>query len=135
MSVKEFRNAVEAKDLEAVLGCMSDDVVLHSPVLFNPIPSKAAVRLVLTAVLDILEDFRYTDELEGEGCSALLFEANVGDRALEGMDLLRFDAAGKIVDFTVMMRPMSALRAFSEAMGAHPAMAPVLATRGLQPTS
>jgi hypothetical protein len=129
MSVKEFRNAVEAKDLDAVLDCMADDVVLHSPVLFNPIPSKAAVRMVFTAVLDILKDFRYTDQLEGDGCATLLFEATVGNRELQGMDLMRFGTDGKIVDFTVMMRPMTALRAFSEAMAIHPSMAPVLAAR------
>ena len=56
----------------------------------------------------MLEDFRYTDELGGDGIHGLVFDARVGDRTLQGIDLLRPDAHGQIAEFTVMMRPASA---------------------------
>ena len=63
------------------------------------------------------EDFRYTDELDAAGRKALIFQARVGDKQVEGIDLLRFDDEGKIADFTVMVRPLSAAMALAEAVG------------------
>ena len=63
------------------------------------------------------EDFRYTDELDGDGVKALVFEARVGDKQVQGLDLLRFDDQGLIEDFTVMVRPLSAAMALAEAVG------------------
>ena len=65
----------------------------------------------------MFEDFRYTDELEGDGIHVLLFDARVGDRTLQGIDLLRSDAGGRITEFTVMLRPASGLMAVAERMG------------------
>lgn len=118
VSVNEFRRAAEAKDLDAAVECMAEDIVLHSPVLFRPFEGKTAVRAVLSAALNTFEDFAYTGELSGDGTVGLLFRARVGDRELEGIDLLRLDAEGKIADFTVMIRPQSALNAFSAGMAA-----------------
>ena len=74
----------------------------------------------------MFEDFRYTDELDGEGIHGLLFEARVGDRTLQGIDLLRPDADGRIAEFTVMIRPASGLIALAERMG------PALAAAGVE---
>ena len=65
----------------------------------------------------MFEDFRYTHELAGDGVHGLLFEARVGDRSLQGIDLLRPDANGRIAEFTVMIRPASGLIAVAERMG------------------
>jgi hypothetical protein len=65
----------------------------------------------------VFEDFRYTDELAGDGVHALIFEARVGDRQVQGMDLIRADADGRIGEFTVMIRPASGLIALAERMG------------------
>jgi hypothetical protein len=117
MAPHAFRAAVEARDLAAASAALSDDVSFHSPVTFKPFEGRDAVTHVLGAVLRVFEDFRYTDELEGEGTLALIFEAKVGDRDVQGMDLLRFDADGLIEDFTVMVRPLSATLALRDAMG------------------
>ena len=55
----------------------------------------------------------------------LEFSANVNGKALKGIDLIQFDAEGKIVDFEVMVRPMSGLQALGEEMGKR--LAPYLA--------
>jgi hypothetical protein len=98
-------------------GALSPDVVFHSPITFKPFEGKEAVSTLLGVVASTFEDFRYTDELDGEGVKALIFEARVGDREVQGLDLLRFDRAGLIEDFTVMVRPLSAAMALAEAVG------------------
>src|SRR4051794_32466957 len=112
-----FRDAALAGDHSAMVETLSDEVVFNSPVAFLPFEGRDAVGQVLAAVMRTFEDFRYTDELAGETAHALVFEARVGDKQVQGIDLLRFDSDGKIDDFTVLVRPLSATIALAEAMG------------------
>ena len=111
-----FRRAAETKDLELLRETLRDDVVLHSPVLFRGFEGREIVIAVLGQVIEVLEDFRYTDELAEPGAVALRFKARVGDRELEGIDFLELDADGRVAELTVFMRPFSALTAFNEQM-------------------
>ena len=117
MSHDAFRKAVEAEDHGAMVEALADDVVFHSPITFKPFEGREAVSTLLGVVVRTFEDFRYTDELDGDGVKALIFQARVGDKQVEGLDLLRFDSDGKIADFTVMVRPLSAAMALAEAVG------------------
>ena len=112
-----FRAAVERADLEAALDLLADDIVFRSPAVFKPYEGKDTVSTILRTVFGVFEDFRYTDELAGDGVHALIFEARVGDRQLQGMDLIRADGDGRIGEFTVMVRPASGLMALAERMG------------------
>jgi hypothetical protein len=113
-----FRAAVEAEDPEALADTLAEDVVFRSPVVFKAYEGKPVVSMILTeGAMKVFEDFRYVEQLEGGGAAALIFNARVGDREVDGLDLLRFDADGKIRELTVMVRPMSGLNALSEAMG------------------
>jgi ketosteroid isomerase-like protein len=112
-----FRRAAEAKDFSAVDELFSDDVVFRSPAVFKPYEGKEAMETVLSAVIQVFEDFRYTDQIEDGDVAALLFEARVGDREVNGVDVLRFDAEGKATELMVMVRPLSGLNALVEAMG------------------
>ncbi len=116
MDSHPFRAAIEARDLDAVKELFADDVTLHSPISFKPFEGPDAAAMVLAAVAQVFSDFRYTHELAGEGTHALIFEAKVGDREIEGMDLLHLDAEGRIRDLTVMVRPLSAALALRDAM-------------------
>jgi len=110
---EHFRRAVEARDLDAMMAAFAENAVLHSPITFRPFEGRPAIRRLLEIILEVLGDFHYTDELASSdgGTKALVFRARVGDRDVEGLDLLRFDAQGRIRDFTVMVRPRSALEA------------------------
>jgi hypothetical protein len=112
-----FRAAVERWDLKAISELLAEDVVFHSPVTFHPYVGRENVTALLGFVADTFSNFRYTDELRVDGAEALVFRASVGDRELEGIDLLRFDEDGLIGDFTVFVRPLSALVPFAQAMG------------------
>ena len=96
----------------SVLEAFADGAVLHSPITFRPFEGKAAIARLLGILMQVFQDFRYTDELTAEdGTKALIFRTRVGDRDVEGLDLIRFDDAGLIRDFTVMVRPRSAVEA------------------------
>ena len=117
MPAHAFRQAVENRDLDAAVDLLADDVVFRSPAVFKPYEGREAVETILRTVFGVFEDFRYTDELAGDGADALIFEARVGERSLQGMDLIRLDDEGRIAEFTVMVRPASGLIALAERMG------------------
>ena len=113
-----FRAAVEAGDVDAALVTLAPDVIFHSPAVFHPYAGQETVGALLRLVFETFEDFRYTDELQGtDGTHALIFRARVGEREVEGLDLLRDDADGRVADFTVMIRPLSGLLALAQALG------------------
>jgi len=97
---------------------LAPGVVFHSPVTFRPFIGRDVVAVVLGAVLETFADFAYTDEVADSAVHLLVFRARVGDREVEGIDLLRADEDGLIADFTVMVRPLSAAMALAQAMGA-----------------
>ena len=117
MTPHPFRAAVERADMDAAVALLAEDVLFRSPAVFKPYEGRETVATILRTVFHVLEDFHYTDELEGEGIHGLVFDARVGDRSLQGIDLLRSDATGQIAEFTVMIRPASGLIAVAERMG------------------
>jgi hypothetical protein len=107
-----FRRGVESKDVGVMMEAFADGAVLHSPITFRPFEGKEAIARLLGILMQVFQDFRYTDELTAEdGTKALIFRTRVGDRDVEGLDLIRFDETGLIRDFTVMVRPRSAVEA------------------------
>ena len=117
---QHFRAAVEAGDIEAALATLSPDVAFHSPAVFHEYRGIADVGGLLRIVFETFEGFRYTDTLSGDDDApvhALIFRARVGERELEGIDLVRVGADGLIADFTVMIRPLSGLMALAQALG------------------
>ena len=113
-----FRAAVEARDLDAMRDALHPDVVFRSPVVYRPYEGRDAVMVLLGAVVQVLEDFRYLDELHADGSHALIFEATAGGRELHGLDYVRTDADGLVTELWVMLRPLSGLSAAAERMSA-----------------
>jgi ketosteroid isomerase-like protein len=116
--VNAFRQAVEAGDLDRVEALLAEDVVFSSPVVFKPYVGKAVTAAILRAVFRVFEDFRYTRELTSPGGDdhALVFAARVGDRAIEGCDLLHTNVDGLVDDLVVLVRPLSAAHALQTRM-------------------
>ena len=113
---ERFRTAVEAHHVDGALELLSPAVVLNSPVTFHPFRGSEAVGLVLRAVIEVFEDFEYVDEVTADDLHGLIFKARVGEREVNGIDLIRADGTGKIAELTVMIRPLSGLIALAEAM-------------------
>ncbi len=114
----EFRQAVEAGDLDAVIALCRDDIVFRSPVVFTPYEGRDALRTILAAVMEVFEDFRYVREIGAADARdhALVFQAKVGDKDIEGCDFIRTDENGAISELTVMVRPLSATLSLAETM-------------------
>ncbi len=92
--------------------------MFRSPFVQSPIPGRAATLLVLTTVVRIFENFRYHRTfIAGPHDVALEFGANIGKWQLKGVDLIKFNDAGEMVEFEVMVRPIKALQALGEEMG------------------
>ncbi len=123
---RTFRRAVEAADLDAMMACFADGAALQSPISFKPFLGRDAIRILLSILLQVFRDFRYTDELTaGDGTAALIFRTRVGEREVQGLDLIRFDGDGKIAELTVMVRPRSGSEALLAEVG--PRLAAILA--------
>lgn len=119
-----FRAAVEREDISALEAALRPDVVFRSPAVFRPYEGREAVLALLSAVFPVLEGFHYTDQVESGDTAVLAFSARVGDRDVDGIDLLRFDAEGKVRELTVYVRPLSGLQKLAETMMARMANPP-----------
>lgn len=99
---------------------VADDAVFHSPVVHSPQEGKAKVMLYLLNAAKVLgnESFTYVREII-EGQDALLeFTSVIDGIHINGIDLIRFNDEGKIIDFKVMVRPVKAVNKLWEMMAA-----------------
>lgn len=117
MKSDAFRQAAEAKDFSRIDDRFAPDVVFRSPAVYEPYEGLEALGVILRTVAEVLEDFRYVDQVESGDTAVLVFEARVGDRELNGVDILRFGEDGLVTELTVMVRPFSGLQALLEEMG------------------
>jgi len=113
-----FRAAVEARDIDAAVALLREDVVFRSPVVFTPYVGRDAVAPILHAVFHVFEDFRYDREIGAEDAAdhALVFSARIEGKEIEGADFIHVDEDGAIDELTVMVRPLSGTLALAEAM-------------------
>lgn len=113
-----FGRAVAAGDEEAALATLADDIVFRSPAVYKPYQGKEQVDQLLRLVATVFENFRYTSEWRDGRTTILFFEANVGDRELQGIDILEENEHGEVAALTVMIRPLSGLQAVASTMAA-----------------
>lgn len=108
----------QARDFARLGEIVRADAVFRSPAVFKPYEGRDALVFILSTVAEVFEDFRYHREFyTDDGLSATLeFSARVGDRTLEGIDMIAFDGNGLITEFKVMVRPRSGLQALADAM-------------------
>jgi len=109
---------VTSGDRDLLASLLAEHIVFRSPFVQSPIPGRPATLLVLTTVVQIFENFRYHRTfVAGSHDVALEFAANIGKWQLKGIDLIKFNAAGEMTEFEVMIRPIKALQALGEEMG------------------
>lgn len=116
--MQQFRDAIESRDLDAVIALLADDIVLRSPVVDAPYVGRAQVETLLRAVGQVVEDFRYTRQIGAPDAAdhALVFRARVGDREVEGCDFIHANEDGLIDELYVMFRPLPGVMALADAM-------------------
>lgn len=114
-----------ARDLpEGLDGLLADDVVFYSPVIYTPQRGRDITALYLRAAAQTLPGdavdgaFRYTKKLLAGDIAVLEFETTVDHKYVNGVDIIRCDNAGRIVEFRVMIRPLQAVNVVHEQMRA-----------------
>jgi 2,4-dienoyl-CoA reductase (NADPH2) len=126
-SLAKWHEMVAAVNLGELPSILHPKAVFRSPMAHTPYPGAQVVQLILGTVMHVFQDFTYHRQLaSADGLSVVLeFSATVNGKELKGIDLIRFDEDGKIVDFEVMVRPMSGLQALGDEMAKR--LAPYLA--------
>lgn len=130
-TLQRWHAMLAGRDLQSLPELLAPDAVFRSPMAHTPYPGAPVVSMILNTVIKVFEDFKYHRELAtADGLSVVLeFSARVGDKQLKGIDLIRFNESGQIVEFEVMVRPLRGLQALGEEMGRR--LAPYLAkTKG-----
>jgi hypothetical protein len=114
-----FRAAVEAKDFDALEATLSPDILFRSPAVFKPYEGREAVAGLLRVVGQVIAaDLVYQWQVREGDREVLCFRTLVGDREVEGVDLIRYGDDGLVAELVVMMRPASGLIAVRDAIGA-----------------
>ena len=113
----ELVKSRNARGLDALL---ADDVVFHSPVVHTPQVGKAITIQYLSAAFHVFfnESFRYVRELAGPSDAVLEFQVEIDGIAVNGVDMLKWDADGRIVEFKVLIRPLKAINLIHQKMAA-----------------
>jgi hypothetical protein len=114
ITTQRFAAAMLGRDFEALGETIADDVVLHSPVTGSfPFEGRDQVLDILRIVRGALEDLNPVAEFGGDDTRAMMFEARIGRQEIQAMDVLRFDADGRIREFRIFIRPLPGLTAFA----------------------
>jgi len=117
--IDAWHEVVRSRDMAQLDALLADDVVFHSPVVHTPQRGKAITRMYLMGAMHVLntEHFRYEREIVGERDVLLEFVTELDGLQVNGVDLIRFNDAGQIIDFKVMVRPLKAVNAVHQKMG------------------
>lgn len=114
-----FRTAVESKDFDSLETTLAPDVTFRSPVVFAPYEGRDAVAGLLRVVGMVLgPELTYQWQVREGDREVLCFNSVVDGRDIEGVDLIRYGSDGLIAELVVMIRPLSALTAVRDAVGA-----------------
>jgi hypothetical protein len=115
-NLDRWHKVVLEKDLNLLTELLDENVEFHSPALWKPKSGVEVTHFILSTVIDIFQDFRYHREWVEGNDMALEFSAQVRDKNIKGIDLIKWNDEGKIVHFEVMVRPLNGLQALFEEM-------------------
>jgi hypothetical protein len=119
-AIAQWHRIVETRDATGLAALLAEDAVFHSPVVHTPQRGRAIVMAYLGAALQVFGNpsFRYVREVVGDHDAMLEFETTIDGVLVNGVDIVRWNDDGRIVDFKVMIRPLKAIEAVHRAMGA-----------------
>ncbi|MCL6414096.1 nuclear transport factor 2 family protein [Aestuariirhabdus sp. Z084] len=118
-TLAHWHQLLDSKDPAGLQALLADEVVFHSPVVHTPQIGKPLTTMYLTAAMQVLANpsFRYLREVSTGQDAILEFETEIGGIHINGVDMIRCDDEGKIVDFKVMLRPLKAVNMVHQMMG------------------
>ncbi len=119
-TLARWHHVVETRDVQALEALLADEAVFHSPVVHTPQIGKAVTRAYLSAALGVFVNasFRYVREVAAGRHAVLEFMVDIDGIGVNGVDMISWDAEGRIVDFKVMLRPLKAINLIHQKMAA-----------------
>ena len=116
--IENWHSLVSSGNLEALDDLLSDEVLFHSPVVHTPQAGKLVTRMYLAAAFDVFvsDSFRYVREIVNERDAVLEFIVEIDGVTVNGVDMIKWNADGKIVEFKVMLRPLKAINLIHKMM-------------------
>ncbi len=117
--VSKWHDIVLTRDASGLDELLADEVIFYSPVVHTPQVGKQITTMYLTAALHVIgnESFRYVREVVGESDAVLEFVTEIDGITVNGVDIIKWNNEGKIVEFKVMVRPLKAINLIHEKMG------------------
>lgn len=117
-ALEQWHQAVKSGDSDLLNELLAENCVFHSPVVHTPQQGRDICKVYLTAAMHVLSGLEYVREITNEHTAALEFETEIDGISINGVDLITWNDAGKIVDFKVMLRPLKAINLIHQKMGA-----------------
>ena len=116
--IKTWHRLVENRNADGLEELLADEAVFHSPVVHTPQVGKAITRKYLAAAFRVFfnDSFRYVRELQGDRDAVLEFEVQLDGITINGVDMIKWNKAGKITEFKVMLRPLKAVNLIHQKM-------------------
>ncbi len=116
-AVRSWHAVVASQDPALLDDLLADEVVFRSPAVFAPQQGKVLTARYLTSAMLVLgPSVRYIGEWHDDSSAVLEFEANLDGSYVQGVDMLRWNDEGKLISFTVMVRPLRGLEKLIELM-------------------
>lgn len=118
--ITTWHQLVKTRDVAGLDALLAEDAVFHSPVVHTPQVGKAITKKYLAAAFHVFfnESFRYVRELRGDRDGILEFQVEIDGLSVNGVDMIKWDDAGRIVEFKVMLRPLKAVNLIHQKMAA-----------------
>ena len=115
-----WHSLVRSQDPSGLDSLLADDAVFLSPVVHTPQRGKAMAKAYLSGAFKVFFNptFRYVREIVGPTDAMLEFETEIDGIVVNGVDIIKWNADGKIVEFKVMLRPLKAINLIHQRMGA-----------------
>ena len=110
-NLKRWHDLLLTRDLSRLDNLLADDAVFHSPIVHTPKRGKALTAMYLMAAYQVLlgSGFHYVREVVSDSDAVLEFAAELDGIHINGVDMIHWNAEGKIDDFKVMIRPLKAI--------------------------
>lgn len=114
--IEQWHQVVKSRDMRALQDLLAEDVVFVSPVVHTPQAGRSITMAYLQAALQILnnDSFRYPNQWYGADSAVLEFECEVEGISINGIDMIHWNADGRIDHFKVMVRPLKAVNKLHE---------------------
>ena len=117
--VAAWHAIAESRDPAGLADLLADDVVFRSPAVHGDQAGKQLTTAYLSAAIVVLgPTLVYKRQWYAERNAVLEFEAELDGLAVHGIDMLQWDDEGRLVEFTVMVRPIRGLEKLIEKMAA-----------------